>query len=256
MSAQVFQPLNDFFPHIFVVSLQRAADRKAKLEPLLQGLRFEYFEAFDKRWLDTDERIAAVYDDAKARQLHRYSKPMGTGPIACSISHLRIYERMMAEHISHALILEDDAVPQVAALAQWPAMLQELPPDWDLLYLGYDKNDAPTATTPLKRWLYHLQHRLGLLKWNHTMINNLVARPYSQHLWRAGYHDFTHAYAISLRGARLMAEIHRPVCLEADTALSHAATNQLLQAFICKPMLFLQEFQVSPDTYTSMVKED
>ncbi|MCU0335318.1 MAG: glycosyltransferase family 25 protein, partial [Chitinophagaceae bacterium] len=124
MSANVFQPLNNFFPHIFVVSLQRATERKAKLEPLLQGLRFEYFEAFDKRWLDTAERMAAVYDEAKARQLHRYGKPMGTGPIACSISHLRIYERMLAENISHALILEDDAVPQLPALAHWAAMQQ------------------------------------------------------------------------------------------------------------------------------------
>lgn len=95
---------------IFVVSLARAADRRAAMHAHLSGLglAFEIIDAVDGRTL-APEQVDAIMPKGT---------PLSLGDLGCYLSHMSIYKRMVAEGIGLALILEDDASlnPMVAPL--------------------------------------------------------------------------------------------------------------------------------------------
>lgn len=254
---QFYQSLNDYFDAIYVITIQRAVDRRAKLMPLLEGLNYQFFYGMDKQLLEADAALLAqLYSEEKAKGFHRYNKPMIIGHVACSLSHRMVYEDMIQRNIQRALIFEDDVIPQFDTLPLIPAILAELPANWDTVYFGYDKNGVSSNSTTIKQYFYHALHALGMLKWNHTMVKHLFAKPFSKHLRKAGYHDLLHAYGMSLNAAKVMVELQTPIAFNADPAVAWAVSNGMLNAYITEPQIFMQEVQLHPDTYISMVKEN
>jgi glycosyl transferase family 25 len=250
-----FKVLNQFFDHVYVITIEKAEERRAKLIPLLNGLSFEFFYGMDKCLLEADgDLVNELYNDAKSRRLNRYGNPMTIGHIACSYSHCMVYRDMLNRGFKKVLILEDDVVPMDSAIHHIQDVLNSLPEKWEILYWGYDRHDKWNMASRFKQGLYHLTSALGLLKWNHTMIRNLHARPYTQFLHKAGSHDLSHAYGISNNGAQKMLDIQTPVVFNADTALAYGIANGWINGFIAKPIVFKQEFEVHPDQYVSMIK--
>jgi len=251
-----FKALNQFFDHVYVITIQKADDRRAKLLPLLEGLSYEFFYGMDKNILQDDNAfLNEVYNDAKSRRLNRYGNAMTIGHVACSFSHCMVYKDMLDRGFDRVLILEDDVVPMETAIHHIHDVLQSLPENWEILYWGYDRHDKWNMASRFKQGLYHLTSALGLLKWNHTMIRNLHARPYTKYLHKAGSHDLSHAYGISKSGAKKMLEIQTPVVFNADTAMAFGIANGWIKGFISKPIVFKQEFEVSPHQYVSMIKD-
>lgn len=242
--AEYFESLNGFFDHIYVITLRRAEDRQRQIRGLLEGLNYEFFYGADKAEFSIPEiKERGIYDEEKARRLHRYGKPLMAGQIGCSWSHLRVYEDMAQKGYSNALILEDDVVPKIAELPLFSTIISELPPDWELLYLDHNRHSEQGTTTRIKQLYYHLLRIFGAVKWSHATIRNLYARPYSKHLRRAGYHDYTNAYALTLPGAKKLAALQTPIAYLADNLLAHACSNQVVNGYICLPELFSQESQ-------------
>ena len=91
---------------IFVISLDRAVDRRAHMQALLSelGLTAEFVSAVDGAALTPADR--SQYDARLARL--NYRAEMTDTEIACYLSHYRIYERICRETLPLALILEDD----------------------------------------------------------------------------------------------------------------------------------------------------
>lgn len=139
------------------------------------------------------------------------------------------------------LILEDDVLPIVDAMSELPAALEELPKDWELVYLGYLKHEQVTAGLRAKQFFYKIPGALGLMKWNFKMISNLLPRPYSRHLKKAGFHDCTHAYTITLEAAKKLLAAQTPVVYRADDLLSSTIMKGELKAFVTEPKFFDQE---------------
>lgn len=92
---------------VFLVNLDRDTDRLASVDRQLKRLGVAY------------ERVPAVYgkdlpaDSIKAhcnafRWWCAIGRPPSLGEIGCALSHFKIYERMLAEGISAACIIEDD----------------------------------------------------------------------------------------------------------------------------------------------------
>lgn len=240
-----FSTLNTFFDHIYIITLERATERQAKINEALEGLSFTFFMGADKKDFTIDELIEkGIYNEEKAKALHRYSKPMNTGQIGCAWSHRLVYEDMISKKYSKVLILEDDVIINKEGYPQLEAMLQQLPANWDLWYLDYQKNLRRNFGTFLKQQSYHLQRLVGRLKWSHKTINNLYARKFSEHLFLCGYHDFTSAYAISQKAAKKLVELQTPIAFVADNLLAHAATNLHVYGFVSCPKVFLQESQL------------
>ena len=83
--------------------------------------------------------------------------------------------------------------------------------------------------------------RLGLMAWDPTMVKNLLPRKYSTHLKKAGFHDCTHAYAITLSAADKLLAAQTPIVYRADDLLSSTIMKGEINAFVTEPKYFDQE---------------
>jgi glycosyl transferase family 25 len=89
----------------YVINLARSLDRRAHITAELQktGLEYEFITAVDGRDLDLED--PTIVDSAL---LAKNSFPAGTA--GCALSHLRTYEKIIADDLDEALILEDDVI--------------------------------------------------------------------------------------------------------------------------------------------------
>ena len=92
----------------FVINLAKSKDRRAYISSHFKelGIDFEFFDAVDGRGL-SEGYIESVCDLKKAVKTW---KPLTRGEIGCSLSHIGVYEKMIDESISEAIIFEDDVV--------------------------------------------------------------------------------------------------------------------------------------------------
>lgn len=236
------QSLQQYFDKILVVSVPRFSDRHAKVKQQLRDLSFDFFWGADKRQLDLEKmKQDGTYNEERAKQLQRQGKALNPGEIACSLSHRMVYAEMIKQNWKKVLILEDDVLPLLENMDVLAEALNELPVGWELVYLGYLKHEQVTAGLKAKQFFYKIFSALGLMKWSFRMVNNLLPRPYSRHLKKAGFHDCTHAYALSLEGARKLVNAQTPVVYRADDLLSHTIMKGELNAFVTEPKFFDQE---------------
>lgn len=87
-------PLNTY-----VISLRSCLDRRREMGQRLSrlGLRAEFFDAVEGRSVDR----------ARYPSLDPHS-PLSDGELGCYLSHVALWQKVVAERIPHALILEDD----------------------------------------------------------------------------------------------------------------------------------------------------
>jgi glycosyl transferase, family 25 len=224
----MFESLNLFFDKIYVLTLHRATDSADKKELDIAGLIKE-----------------GKYNPILAKKQHLMHKEMTDGEIGCALSHKMMYEDVIKNNFRRVLILEDDVVIDEKNIHLFSTMQAELPVNWQLWYLGFAKNQQPPVNATFKKIFYHLLYALRLkTTMNHTMINNLYPSAFSAHLSRAGFHDCTHAYAITLEAAKILLHEQTPIAYTADNLLAFTNTHQKLQAFISKPTLINQQYQV------------
>lgn len=242
ISSDNARQLQQYFDKIFIVSIPRFTARHQTVTAHLQGLKFDFFWGADKQQLNLNEAIQkGIYDEQKAKQLQRQGKALNLGEIACSLSHRMVYEEMLKHNWQKILILEDDILPLYNNLDQLPAVLSELPANWELVYFGYLKHENVTAALKRKQMWYKILSRLGLMKWTYKMVTNLLPKPYSPHLKKAGFHDCTHAYAVTLQAAKKLLAAQTPVVYRADDLLSATIMKGELEAFVTEPKFFDQE---------------
>ncbi len=103
--------VNDFFDKVIVINLDRRTDRMDKLVPQLQKLDIQYkrFSAVDAKKLDIDPIVAGLQ------------------------SHIQVMKQIAGQRV---LILEDDALFVDDFNEKFEKVMQTLPEDWDIFYLG------------------------------------------------------------------------------------------------------------------------
>jgi glycosyl transferase, family 25 len=87
----------------FVINLARSPERRAHMATHMarRGLDYEFIVGVDGRDLDLDDRKLL-----SPALLARNDFPAGSA--GCALSHLRVYEEVIARNLDHALVLEDD----------------------------------------------------------------------------------------------------------------------------------------------------
>lgn len=233
-----FTTLNNFFDHIYVVTLHRANERQDEIKKNLAGLNYDFFWGADKQEHSiVDMERDGIYNEALTKKNHRYHKALSCGQICCAWSHRNVYEDVLSKGYRKVLILEDDvtAISNIGTI--FSLMLTELPSNWELLYLDYNKNESANK---LKQYWYHVQKLMGKLNWSHTTIQHLYPKKIGNHLSSAGYHDFTSAYAITPIVAEKLLNLQTPIAYLADNLLAKACTSKLVNGLIVKPKLFRQ----------------
>ncbi len=225
-----------------VISVPRFTGRHERLKQTLEGLSYDFFWGADKLQLNYDAvKTDGTYDEQRTKKLQRQGKALNLGEIACSLSHRNLYAAMIENDWKKVLVLEDDALPVFENLDDLPAAIQELPVNWELVYLGYLKHEKVTAALKAKQFFYQILSSIGLMAWSYKMVNNLLPKPYSIHLKKAGFHDCTHAYAVTLDGAKKLLAAQTPVVYRADDLLSATIMKGELNAFVTEPKFFDQE---------------
>lgn len=234
--------LNDYYDKIYVISVKPAEGRRDLFKERFAGLDYSFFFGADKNSFTAEQlNEKNIYSAELTKKHHRYNKVMKPGEIACSWSHRMVYEDMLDNGYERVLIFEDDAVPDPKVLKKLPEILSEIPADCELLMWGWDKNGESDFSSSLKQTSYHIQHVLGLLKWDNTIIKNLFAKPFSAHLKKAGFHDYTYSYAITKSGAEKLLKMQTPIQYIADNLLAHAITKKIVSGYIVYPAAILHD---------------
>lgn len=233
--------LKAFHDNVYVITMQSAADRHRNVVEQLGEGNFEYIYSLDKRDVVIEQLIAdGTYDETIARRTDRRNKPMTLGHICCSIGHRRVYERFLESGSERALVFEDDMVALGVSDEEVAEIVSNSPPDADLIYWGWEGGGHAPWYGGLKQAVYHVQHALGLERYDHTMIRNLYARPYNKYFDRAGKHFLAHAYTINRRAAEALIELNTPIKLNGDNALLYAVLKGRVNAYLVKKQLYGQ----------------
>jgi glycosyl transferase family 25 len=249
-AAYINTVLHQYFDKVLVLTVPRFKERHEKVKQRLAGIEFEFFYGTDKNEL-TPEFINQhyVYDKKASLSVRQVFPEMNTGEIACSLSHCNIYEAIIENNWKRVLILEDDVVPDFGNLASLPDTLKELPADWELFYLGYLKNEKIATSLRMKQAWYKTMRFFGFSKLTYRQISHLAPKSFSPSLLKAGFHDCTHAYAVSGEGARKLLQAQTPVRYRADNLLTALVLEGEINAYASKLFLFNQEiFTNSTDT--------
>ncbi len=116
---------------VFVISLERAPERRAAIQKHLDNLNIEY------RMIDAIDGIKTTPSEISA-----VSSPEITvhpGVIGCYLSHIKVYEIIRDEGIEVALVLEDDARLDKRVKSLLENGCDSL--DWDYCYLDCDDHN-------------------------------------------------------------------------------------------------------------------
>lgn len=130
------------FPSIFVISLERAVDRRAHIKQLMDGfgMPFEFIRATDGTFFTENEY--ALYSKSETIKLLGYE--LTANELACAISHIRVYEKMVLENIEQAIIFEDDAMFD-EKFVETLKNLEKFPKDWGLINFSSATYTYPTT---------------------------------------------------------------------------------------------------------------
>lgn len=186
-------PTRADLPPIWVISLARSAVRRRSAERSFAaaGIPMELFDAVDGRALDPAERRRY----SRWRALYEIGRDLTLGDLGCSLSHIRVYERMVAEGVPEVVVVEDDVQP-TPALATILEARAALPADWEVVTL-------------------------------HSLFASADPRPRPGPPIAGGYRVCTYGripfgtqcYLISLAGARRALEVAYPVRMPPDELL-------------------------------------
>ena len=183
------------FPPIFVISLARAKERREKMRAQLDklGVHYEVVDAVDGATLNPADYEHRLRRD-KFRRRHEYE--ILDGEIGCYLSHYRLWERMVAEEIPRALVLEDDAELS-EDFSPVIADVLTLNCSWDVVHLAVRR---PELVDVACRGLAGRDYVFGRYK------RRLLC---------------AHAYLIGLAGARKLLDICREISEPIDDAWGH-----------------------------------
>jgi GR25 family glycosyltransferase involved in LPS biosynthesis len=122
----------DFFDKIYCVNLPNSADRRKAV-----SIQFELFGILD--------RVIFDFAPVPPKEIKWSNDDFRPGILGCSLSHLKIMFNAIESDCSNFLVFEDDIKLNCDLLdnsmSRLGGSLKEIPPDWDILYLG----GKPTA---------------------------------------------------------------------------------------------------------------
>lgn len=201
----------------FVISLPEAKERQAHMTDVMagcgpDGLAFEFFEAIDGREFDVANH---PQHNTFKRRLY-FGRDLRGGELGVLLSHRAIYQKMIAENIAMAFVLEDDVTLHEDCYRILKA-LENGPQDFDLVrFLG----SAKVARLQ--------QYPKRVIDGDYT-LNRLCTTP-----------GGAHAYVITKAGAAKMLKCLNRSYLPIDTLMGHVWTTGL-KAYIVQPGLSLPD---------------
>lgn len=177
-------------------------------------------EEFKPFGIKTITRIPGVYGKTLPRSAFKeYTSPLCNkfcpkSAIGCAIGHRRAWQQIVDRKLKAALVLEDDAYPLPDLNKKLPILWQQVPKDWDIVYLGgFTLNFA---------WL------------EDKFITKNVIIP--------AFPLATHAYVVSYKGAKKILNGTTSINYHIDHQLAHLyRNNKSINVYAIKPNLINQK---------------
>ena len=237
--------INGLFDKVYVLTIDRNADRHPLVHTMLQNTDFEFWNGFDagahfplKKYVSEIE--ASFFLQHTVDRDFAISSTMGQ--LGAYLSIKKMIDHIAASNYERVLIFEDDVM---ATRADWEKILyhslQELPDDWDILMAGYfyDGGLYKYAYHRTARPFINLYNNLKRLNDKNKGIKKLPVK-FSAHLDRSGYSTGGHAYCLSNKGAKLLSRYLNPMCDSGDLLFSRLVSEQQINSFSVYPSLFIQ----------------
>ncbi len=238
---EYFKYLNQYYDKIYILTLPRLTARIENCKKIFAGLNFEFFYGIDKLNTSLEElSLKNIYDLKDYQTIYKKPATMPLGMLCCSLGHVGIYESIIKNGYKKTLILEDDAFPIETSMQYFSQVMNELPANWELVYLGYEKNEQKGLKEKIKTIFYSLFPFHTKLNLNRKIYSNFYPEKISSHIAKAGFHDCTHAYAITLEAAKKLLQQQQPVKFHPDNLLSFMICSNLLNGYIVRPKFFNQ----------------
>ena len=144
-------------PPVFVISLERASDRRATIRRHLDatGASYEIINAVDGRALDLTQ-LADRLNPEKYRI--KYGRKFTPGEIGCYLSHYNLWQRIVEQGIDCAVILEDDTVLD-EDFFEVVSSLPGLEWQWELILLSSHNRKAERVLCDLANRRRLIRHK-------------------------------------------------------------------------------------------------
>jgi len=115
---------------IFVISIKRFTKRRSLIKKMLKkiDLKYKFFEGVDGRSISAIDKKKYSKDSS----FKSIGRDMTLSEIACALSHIKLYEKILRLNIRVTLILEDDVIlsPVIKKILN---NIRKLPKNWDLI---------------------------------------------------------------------------------------------------------------------------
>lgn len=171
---------------IFVINLERNQQRRDfSLQRLADvGLNGEIFPAVEGKALNLDElERSGIYNDALAHE--KFSRSLSMAEIGCSLSHLRLYQKLIDENIDVAVVLEDDIIFVDEVHERLPELLECLPEDWDLVQLIHKYKDYAVVAPGVVKFMS--KSRIPVISVGYAAVGYLIRKSGARKLLDEGY---------------------------------------------------------------------
>lgn len=183
-------------PPIFIISLKDSTRRKeisARLNSL--ELDFQFVDAVYGKAL-TQEQLKQI-DFEFYPQKYAAKKPLTLGEIGCALSHIKMYEHIVANNIPEAIILEDDAIVSLYFKQILKDVLRKVPARREIIFFDHGK----AKVFPIMRNLVERYRLARYLKPSKNSKRSIIR---------------TTAYLITQDGAKKLLKFAYPVRLPSD----------------------------------------
>ena len=172
---------------IYCISLKQVLKRRSFMKKQVKKAgftNFHFIQGVDGSLLDRAKLIEdGLYDNNLSKKYHNRS--LRLGEIACSLSHGKIYEKIVQEEHQISIILEDDALFITNRINK--VNISIFPSNWDIIFLNSFFSVIPPK-------------------------GHIRGNVFSTESWKGS----NAAYLISLKGALKLAKVYKPVFHAAD----------------------------------------
>ncbi len=240
-----FNTINNFFDHIYLISLKRSKERHLLFKKNLAGLNYEIFWGVDGKELNLDQLEANNQYHSGLTQIilkcrGHEPKDMRLPKIGCALTKNLIYRDIIDNNYEKSLILEDDILFDKSKSKYLSKAFLELPDNWDVLFFGYWGNTTPISYKQKGKNLILSGLSKFLIKYKLEDIKKRYPRNFSETLNKSGRHFGNHAYAVSKDGAKKILKYSTPITHHGDNLLGELCNNEWINAFNLKQIVAYQ----------------
>jgi glycosyl transferase, family 25 len=243
------ETINNFFDHVFVISLSRSKDRHAEMVKELSkyNISFSFIEGVDGMEIDLNNLPSTVYDNNLALQNTGF--PITQGELGCSLSVLKICRKVVEEKLESVLILQDDVKVNELNQKYAESLLTSVKFKWDLLYLGHSEDCMYLPIKVRAKVIVdYIRHWLTDKIYNQPAeIRNSYRRAFTKYWYKAGAHNGGYAYGVSFEGAKKLITGFSPIFAVDDTTYNYLIKKGCIRAFSPKFFLFDQRWDLGSE---------